>query len=70
MDKLGVIEVPVLVLTATDDKLTPIKYGSFLANNIKNAELVTIQDAGHFSPMEKPLEVNLAINDFLTRNIL
>ncbi len=70
MDKLGVIQVPVLVLTATDDMLTPIKYGSFLANNIKNAELVTIQDAGHFSPMEKPLEVNLAINDFLTRNIL
>jgi pimeloyl-ACP methyl ester carboxylesterase len=29
--------------------------------------MVTIQDAGHFSPMEKPLEVNSAINDFLTR---
>ena len=67
MDALGLIEVPVLVLTATDDNLTPLKYGTFLANSIKNAELVTIQDAGHFSPIEKPNEVNMAINDFLTR---
>ncbi len=69
MDKLGLIEVPVLVLTATDDNLTPLKYGTFLANSIKNAELVTIQDAGHFSPIEKPLEVNQAINDFLSRTL-
>jgi pimeloyl-ACP methyl ester carboxylesterase len=67
MDKLGIIEVPVLVLTATDDKLTPIKYGTFLANSIKNAELVTIEDAGHFSPIEKPFEVNQQIHAFLTR---
>ena len=67
MDALGGIEVPVLVLTATDDKLTPLKYGSYLANSIKNAEMVTIRDAGHFSPVEKPLEVNQAIHDFLTR---
>jgi pimeloyl-ACP methyl ester carboxylesterase len=66
-DALGLIEVPVLVLTANDDKLTPVKYGTFLANSIKNAELVTIQDAGHFSPIEKPLEVNQAIHDFLNR---
>ena len=68
-DALGLIEVPVLVLTATDDKLTPVKYGTFLADNIKNAELVTIEDAGHFSPIEKPLEVNQAIKDFLTRKL-
>jgi pimeloyl-ACP methyl ester carboxylesterase len=70
MDNLGVIQVPVLVLTATDDMLTPLKYGTFLANNLKDAELVTIQDASHFSPIEKPFEVNQAINGFLTRNIL
>jgi len=69
-DNLGSIKVPVLVLTATDDKLTPVKYGAFLANSIKNAELITIEDAGHFSPIEKPLAVNQAINDFLTRILL
>lgn len=69
MDKLDSIEVPVLVLTATDDSLTPLKYGSYLANSIKKAELVIIGDAGHFSPIEKPLEVNQAIHDFLTRTL-
>jgi pimeloyl-ACP methyl ester carboxylesterase len=68
-DKLGLIKVPVLVLTATDDKLTPVKYGTFIANSIKNAELATIEGAGHFSPIEKPNEVNQAIHGFLTRNL-
>lgn len=67
MDKLDLIEVPVLVLTATDDNLTPVKYGTFLSKSIINSKLVTVEDAGHFSPIEKPLEVNQAINDFLTR---
>lgn len=68
-DKLGLINVPVLVLTATDDKLTPVKYGTFIANSIKNAEMAVIEGAGHFSPIEKPLEVNQAIHGFLTRNL-
>ena len=66
-DALGSIDVPVLVLAADDDKLTPVKYGAFLANSIKHSELVTITDAGHFSNLEKPAEVNRAIADFLNR---
>jgi pimeloyl-ACP methyl ester carboxylesterase len=65
MEKLGLIEVPVLVLTASDDNVTPVKYGIFLEKNIKNAELVNIEDAGHLSPIEKPHEVNRSIHDFL-----
>jgi pimeloyl-ACP methyl ester carboxylesterase len=68
-DALGSIEIPVLVMAASDDNLTPVKYGAFLANSINHAELITIQDAGHFSPLEKPLEVNQAINDFLIRTL-
>ncbi len=68
--ELSRIEIPILVLAATDDKLTPVKYGIFLSDNIKNAELLTIRDAGHFSPMEKPHEVNRAIYDFLNRAII
>lgn len=66
-DALSSIDVPVLVLAASDDKLTPVKYGDFLANRINHAELITIPDAGHFSNLEKPLEVNQAIDDFLNR---
>ena len=67
IEKLGLIEVPVLVLAANHDSITPFKYGTFLERNIKNASLVTIEDAGHLSPLEKPDKVSEAIRDFLDR---
>jgi pimeloyl-ACP methyl ester carboxylesterase len=67
MGQLDLITVPVLVLTASDDILTPPKYGSYLAGNLKDAQLVNIEDAGHFSLIEKPIEINTAIHDFLMR---
>jgi pimeloyl-ACP methyl ester carboxylesterase len=67
MGQLDLINVPVLVLTASDDMLTPPKYGSYLANNLKDAYTANIADAGHLSPIEKPIEVNNAIQGFLMR---
>lgn len=67
MEELGLIEVPVLVLTGSDDNVTPVKYGIFLERNIKNARWVNIEDAGHLSPIEKPHEVNQLIQDFLSK---
>jgi pimeloyl-ACP methyl ester carboxylesterase len=69
-EKLGLIEVPVLVLTGRDDNITPVKYGIFLEKNIKNAKLVNIEDAGHLSPIEKPHEVNRSIHNFLIQILL
>lgn len=65
MERLGEISVPVLVLTATDDRLTPVKYGEYLVKHIPNSRLVRIDDAGHLSPMEKPEDVTRAIRDFV-----
>ncbi len=65
INKLKIIEAAVLVLTASDDKLTPVKYGNFLGENIKNAHVANIEEAGHLSPMEKPDEVNKFISEFL-----
>jgi pimeloyl-ACP methyl ester carboxylesterase len=67
MGQLSLIDVPVLVITASDDILTPPKYGTYLAEHIKGALRVNIEDAGHLSPMTKPIEVNNAIQSFLTR---
>ena len=67
-EQLTTIKVPVLVVTAEDDKLTPPKYGEFLSMTIKNAHREHIMDAGHIVPMEKPEEVNRAIADFLDKN--
>jgi len=65
MERLGEIVKPVLVLTATEDRLTPEKYGSFLAGRIPRASLVRIEDAGHLSPLEQPEAVNQALSAFL-----
>lgn len=67
MERLPSIEVPILVITSEEDKLTPPKYGIFLEETIKTASRVHIQDAGHLVPAEKPDEVNQVILDFLAR---
>jgi len=66
-DRLAAIKVPVLVLTAEDDKLTPPASGEFLAKNISRARRTHIMDAGHIAPMEKNDEINQAIIEFLAR---
>ena len=67
-DRLSSVDAPVLVLSAQDDKLTPPKYADVLEETIKTAERAHIMDAGHVVPMEKPVEVNQAIAEFLDRN--
>jgi pimeloyl-ACP methyl ester carboxylesterase len=66
-ERLASIEVPVLVITAADDLLTPPKYGDFLEKNIKHASRAHILDAGHMVPMEQPQAVNHHIIEFLDR---
>ena len=65
MERLGEIEVPVLVVCGEDDRLTPPKYADFLEKSIRNARRARVADAGHLAPAEKPAEVNRAIVDFL-----
>jgi pimeloyl-ACP methyl ester carboxylesterase len=65
MARLGEICVPVLVLTAEDDRLSPPKYGQYLKEHIANSRLAHIADAGHMSPVEKANEVNGTIAEFL-----
>jgi len=59
------ISVPVLVITSEDDKLTPARYGIYLAENIKNSKRVHLMECGHLSPLEKPGEVNAALRDYI-----
>ena len=65
MDRVGEIEVPCLVLTASEDWLTPPRYGEFLADRLPNAWLARIDRAGHLSPMERPEDVAGALRRFL-----
>jgi pimeloyl-ACP methyl ester carboxylesterase len=65
MAQLAAIAVPVLVVSATDDLLTPPKYADFLEKSIPGARRAHIADAGHLVPLEQPDEFNRALNGFL-----
>jgi pimeloyl-ACP methyl ester carboxylesterase len=67
LDKTHKIEVPCLIICGKYDKLTPVKYSQFFDDKIKNSEFSLIDKAGHGVMLEKPKEVNQAIENFLIK---
>ena len=65
MARLAEVRVPTLVVNGDDDRLTPLKYGEFLATNIPGAVLKIVHGAGHLAMLEKPTEVNAVIAAFI-----
>jgi pimeloyl-ACP methyl ester carboxylesterase len=59
------INKPVLVISSKSDIMTPVWYGEFLKNNIKDAKMTVIEGAGHLAQFEKPKAVNKAIMEFV-----
>lgn len=66
MDQLGDIQVPALVVGATADQLTPVKYARFLTESIPDARMVTVEGAGHMVMLERPEEVARPVHRFVT----
>ena len=66
-NQLAQINLPTLVITASEDKLTPPKHGRFLADNIPQAQFVLLDGAGHMMMLEKPGETVEAVVQFLVR---
>jgi len=65
MDRVNQIAVPTLVICGTEDDMTPLKYAQYLVDKIVGARLVVIDGGSHHCFLEKPLEVNRAIEEFL-----
>ena len=65
MARLGEIRAPTLAITGTADQLTPVKYASFLAHNIRDAQLALVANAGHMVMLERPQEVGEAVAHFV-----
>lgn len=62
---LGKIEVPVLVLSAERDDITPPALMRELAAHIPNAKYATVADAGRYAFWENPENFNTILIDFL-----
>jgi len=65
MNDIQRIKIPSLIVCGSDDRLTPVKYSEHLNKNILGSRLVVIQGAGHMVMIEKPDQVNKAIEEFL-----
>ena len=64
-DQLGSINIPTLVISGSEDKMTLAKYGRFLANEISNAQYHCLEGVGHYIMLEKPAEVAELVEQFL-----
>ena len=67
MSRLEDVLAPAIAICGRDDKLTPPKYSGHLAQQIPDARLKLIDDAGHMVMLEKPVEVAQAIQSFTSQ---
>lgn len=64
-DRLKNITNPVLLLTATHDRITPKSSMEEMHELLPNSKIYVVDKAGHSSPLEKAPEVNQQIVNFL-----
>jgi len=63
--QLSSIDVPTLLIVGEDDQISTVDEMQGIAEAMPQAQLVTVPDAGHMSPLENPEKVNAAIREFL-----
>lgn len=64
---LGEITCPVLLITGRQDGWSPIAQHREIAEAVGDAELVVIENAGHFAPVERPEDVAATIASWLEK---
>ncbi len=63
--ELPSISQPTLALVGAEDRLTPPKYATFLAERMPNAQAKVIPGAGHYLPIEAPETLAQALDEWL-----
>jgi pimeloyl-ACP methyl ester carboxylesterase len=65
MDKVGQIQLPAHCIVGDQDNMTPPKYSQYLVKNMPHCGMTIIEGATHLGFLEKPEQVNKAIEVFL-----
>ena len=66
LERLAELRVPTLVVSGTDDRLTPPWHAEALAKAIPGAELAYIPGAGHLPYLERPGHFARTVFDYLS----
>ena len=64
VDAVGLVTAPSAMILAGQDKMTPIKAGLAVADQLQ-AKLVVLKDYGHMLPIEAPKQVLVALREFI-----
>jgi pimeloyl-ACP methyl ester carboxylesterase len=64
-ERLAELNLPTLVLVGDQDRMTPLKYSTYLHQHIHGSSLTVVPGAGHLVMAEKPPETSDAIKAFL-----
>ncbi|MFC7068410.1 alpha/beta fold hydrolase [Halobaculum lipolyticum] len=64
-DRLGEVEVPTLAVVGDHDGLTPPRYHEYLADEIPDCRLVTVDGAAHMAMIERQEAFDDAVSSFL-----
>ncbi len=59
------ISIPTLIISGSEDTLSPPKEMKEIFQKIPNHEFKIVENSGHLSPLENPDSINLFINNFL-----
>ena len=62
---LKTINVPTLIITGDEDKMTGVPEAEVMKQNIPGAQMKVVAKAGHYSPWEQPEEVGRLLRQFL-----
>ena len=65
---LSRITAPTLVIVGSEDIVTPPAESRALRDGIPNSTLVVIEQSGHFPMLERPVEFNRVLCDFLDQH--
>ena len=63
--ELDAVDVPALAVCGAEDQLTPPWFHEYLARELPDAALATIEDAAHLAMLERPGAFNTALRRFL-----
>ena len=63
MNLTSTINIPSIIITGKEDKLTPVKYAGYFKEKITNSKLYIIEKAGHMVMIEQPNQFNEIVKE-------
>lgn len=67
IDRLATIEVPVLTVWGSEDRVVPLAHADLLASRMANVQRLVLQGAGHPSYLDQPERFHAALVQFARR---